>query len=43
MLKVGTRVALDIMTLTIMRILPRELDPVVHNMMVECKNSFNTP
>jgi len=34
-LKVGTRVALDFSTLTIMRILPREVDPVVHGMMVE--------
>lgn len=35
MLKVGTRVALDFITLTIMRILPREVDPVVHGMMIE--------
>lgn len=34
-LKVGTRVALDFTTLTIMRILPRELDPVVYNMLTE--------
>jgi 26S proteasome regulatory subunit T4 len=34
-LKVGTRVALDFTTLTIMRILPREIDPAVHNMMME--------
>jgi 26S proteasome regulatory subunit T4 len=34
-LKVGTRVALDFSTLTIMRILPREVDPVVFNMMME--------
>mmetsp|Transcript_4625 Transcript_4625/g.15957 ORF Transcript_4625/g.15957 Transcript_4625/m.15957 type:complete len:397 (+) Transcript_4625:24-1214(+) len=31
-LPAGTRVALDMTTLTIMRILPREVDPVVHNM-----------
>jgi 26S proteasome regulatory subunit T4 len=31
-LKPGTRVALDMTTLTIMRILPREVDPVVFNM-----------
>lgn len=28
----NTRVALDVTTLTIMRILPREVDPVVFNM-----------
>jgi 26S proteasome regulatory subunit T4 len=31
-LKPQTRVALDITTLTIMRVLPREVDPLVHNM-----------
>ncbi|XP_024514966.1 26S proteasome regulatory subunit 10B homolog A isoform X1 [Selaginella moellendorffii] len=31
----GTRVALDMTTLTIMRALPREVDPVVHNMLHE--------
>jgi 26S proteasome regulatory subunit T4 len=31
-LKQGSRVALDITTLTIMRILPREVDPLVYNM-----------
>lgn len=31
----GTRVALDMTTLTIMRILPREVDPVVFNMIDE--------
>ncbi|XP_034485971.1 26S proteasome regulatory subunit 10B [Drosophila innubila] len=31
-LKPGTRVALDITTLTIMRYLPREVDPLVYNM-----------
>eukprot|EP00300_Choanocystis_sp_HF-7_P012866 c18063_g1_i1.p1 GENE.c18063_g1_i1~~c18063_g1_i1.p1 ORF type:complete len:400 (+),score=107.63 c18063_g1_i1:34-1233(+) len=30
-----TRVALDMTTLTIMRALPREVDPIVHNMVVE--------
>ena len=34
-LKVGTRVALDVTTLTIMRILPHEIDPKVYNMMTE--------
>jgi 26S proteasome regulatory subunit T4 len=34
-LKVGTRVALDFTTLTIMRILPHEIDPQVYNMMNE--------
>jgi len=29
----GTRVALDMTTLTIMRVLSREVDPVVHNML----------
>ena len=31
-LKPGTRVALDMTTLTIMRILPREVDPTVFHM-----------
>jgi 26S proteasome regulatory subunit T4 len=31
----GTRVALDMTTLTIMRILPREVDPLVYNMSIE--------
>ena len=31
----GTRVALDMTTLTIMRMLPREVDPVVFNMLNE--------
>lgn len=31
----GTRVSLDVSTLTIMRILPREVDPLVYNMSVE--------
>ncbi|XP_046351301.1 LOW QUALITY PROTEIN: 26S proteasome regulatory subunit 10B-like [Haliotis rubra] len=34
-LKPGTRVALDMTTLTIMRYLPREVDPMVYNMSVE--------
>ncbi|KDD73931.1 AAA+ ATPase [Helicosporidium sp. ATCC 50920] len=31
----GTRVALDVTTLTIMRVLPREVDPLVHTMTTE--------
>jgi len=34
-LKAGTRVTLDMTTLTIMRILPREVDPLVYNMAAE--------
>ena len=34
-IKVGTRVALDFSTLTIMRILPHYIDPQVYNMMTE--------
>ncbi|KAI8841289.1 ATP-dependent 26S proteasome regulatory subunit [Chytridium lagenaria] len=34
-LKQGVRVALDMTTLTIMRILPREVDPLVYNMSTE--------
>jgi ATP-dependent 26S proteasome regulatory subunit len=34
-LKVGIRVALDFSTLTIMRILPREIDPAVFSMIAE--------
>jgi len=34
-LKAGTRVALDMTTLTIMKILPREVDQAVFNMMRE--------
>ena len=34
-MKQGTRVALDMTTLTIMRILPREVDPLVYNMSTE--------
>eukprot|EP00954_Amorphochlora_amoebiformis_P005642 445183-Amorphochlora_amoeboformis.AAC.1 len=38
-LKAGTRVALDMTTLTIMRILPREVDPMVYNMLNESPGS----
>ncbi|PLW27156.1 hypothetical protein PCANC_22563, partial [Puccinia coronata f. sp. avenae] len=34
-LKNGVRVSLDMTTLTIMRILPREVDPMVYNMSTE--------
>ncbi|KAI8903576.1 26S protease regulatory subunit 10B [Gorgonomyces haynaldii] len=34
-LKQGTRVSLDMTTLTIMRVLPREVDPLVYNMSME--------
>lgn len=34
-LKAGTRVALDMTTLTIMRYLPREVDPTVYHMLHE--------
>src|SRR5271154_58232 len=34
-LKQSTRVALDMTTLTIMRMLPREVDPLVYNMSLE--------
>jgi 26S proteasome regulatory subunit T4 len=34
-LKQGTRVSLDMTTLTIMRMLPREVDPTVYNMLSE--------
>uniref|UniRef100_A0A3B0MYC4 26S proteasome ATPase subunit, putative n=1 Tax=Theileria annulata TaxID=5874 RepID=A0A3B0MYC4_THEAN len=33
LLKSGTRVALDMTTLTIMKILPREVDPIIYNML----------
>jgi ATP-dependent 26S proteasome regulatory subunit len=33
LLKPTARVSLDMTTLTIMRLLPREVDPVVHNML----------
>ena len=35
LLKPGTRVSLDMTTLTIMRILPREVDPMVYKMLSE--------
>ena len=35
LLKAGTRVALDMTTYTIMRVLPREVDPAVHSMQAE--------
>jgi len=34
-LNIGTRVTLDMTTLTIMRILPREVDPMVYHMLNE--------
>ena len=34
-LKAGTRVSLDMTTLTVMRILPREVDPLVYKMSLE--------
>jgi len=34
-LKPGTRVTLDMTTYTIMQVLPREVDPTVHNMVAE--------
>jgi 26S proteasome regulatory subunit T4 len=34
-LKAGSRVTLDMSTFTIMSILPREVDPNVHNMQAE--------
>ncbi|KAK0523879.1 26S proteasome subunit rpt4 [Tilletia horrida] len=34
-LKQGVRVSLDMTTLTIMRVLPREVDPLVYNMSIE--------
>ena len=34
-LKPGARVSLDMTTFTIMRILPREVDPLVYNMLSE--------
>lgn len=34
-LKQGTRVSLDVLTYTIMRILPREVDPLVYSMTTE--------
>merc|ERR1711934_1265042 len=40
-LKPGTRVALDMTTLTIMRCLPREVDPLVYNMFHEDPGDVN--
>merc|ERR1712072_1347130 len=40
-LKSGTRVALDMTTLTIMRYLPREVDPLVYNMSHEDPGSVS--
>ncbi|KAH8322829.1 hypothetical protein KR059_008725 [Drosophila kikkawai] len=40
-LKAGTRVALDVTTLTIMRYLPREVDPLVYNMTHEDPGNVN--
>nr|UCK81607.1 26S proteasome regulatory subunit 10B [Arenicola marina] len=40
-LKPGTRVALDMTTLTIMRYLPREVDPLVYNMSTEDPGDVN--
>lgn len=37
----GVRVALDMTTLTIMRMLPREVDPLVHNMLSEDPGDIN--
>jgi 26S proteasome regulatory subunit T4 len=37
----GVRVALDMTTLTIMRMLPREVDPLVHNMLSEDPGNIN--
>lgn len=34
-LKSGTRVSLDMTTLTIMRVLPREVDPLIYKMSLE--------
>merc|ERR1719223_1967678 len=41
-LKPGTRVALDMTTLTIMRILPREVDPTVFHMQATEEESGST-
>ena len=38
----GARVALDVTTFTIMRILPREVDPVVFNMLADSSSSTKT-
>ena len=40
-LKPSVRVSLDMTTLTIMRILPREVDPMVYNMSLEDPGSVS--
>ena len=40
-LKQGSRVSLDMTTLTIMRQLPREVDPLVFNMSIEDPGDVN--
>ena len=40
-MKQGTRVTLDMTTLTIMRMLPREVDPMVYNMSLEDPGKIN--
>eukprot|EP00013_Stygamoeba_regulata_P016616 CAMPEP_0177685344 /NCGR_PEP_ID=MMETSP0447-20121125/32978_1 /TAXON_ID=0 /ORGANISM="Stygamoeba regulata, Strain BSH-02190019" /LENGTH=396 /DNA_ID=CAMNT_0019195379 /DNA_START=42 /DNA_END=1232 /DNA_ORIENTATION=- len=40
-LKAGTRVTLDMTTLTIMRVLPREVDPTVFNMLTDGSGSIS--
>lgn len=42
-LKVGARVTLDMTTLTIMRVMAREVDPMVHNMISDGKKTTLTP
>ncbi|XP_952831.1 26S proteasome ATPase subunit, putative [Theileria annulata] len=42
LLKSGTRVALDMTTLTIMKILPREVDPIIYNMLNHTNNNRTT-
>lgn len=39
LLKSGTRVALDMTTLTIMKVLPREVDPIIYNMLNKDDNA----
>ena len=41
LLKIGTRVALDMTTLTVMRLLPREVDPTVFQMQVSFVESLS--
>ncbi len=40
-LKPGTRITMDMSTNTIMGILPREVDPNVHNMQAESSEGLN--